>query len=479
MTAYILIFLPLLAAGLAALVPSNRLRPYILPLTAVPHSVITLIAVFGIPAATGTAWLGLDPLGKIILLLISTIFLFCAFYAVPYLHYRIERKNRLFVVCMLGFLGAMGLVTWAQHLGLMWVAIETTTLFAAPLIYFNHTRLSIEAMWKFLLIGSVGIALALLGTFFIAYSSLHAGLGATLMYDSLVLYAPRLSKIWLHAAFILLLVGYGTKMGLAPMHTWKPDAYGESPGLVGALFAGATTSCAFLAFLRIYHICCAAGEFAYISKLLLFMGFLSMITAAIFMIRQRDLKRMLAYSSVEHMGILVIGLGIGIPALYGTLLHVITNGLTKVVLFLSVANIHRAYDSKSTEQVHGVLRLLPLSGTMFLAGFFAITGSPPFAPFISEFSILNGAFEAHHYVAGALFLLLLCVVFIGMGSTVLAAVQGASPSDIKGKMSFRDGFVNGAPIVALMALVLLLGIYLPSPLQQLLKDAVQFLGGQP
>ena len=146
------------------------------------------------------------------------------------------------------------------------VAIEATTLVTAPLIYFNRNRLCIEAMWKYLLISSVGIALALLGTFFLAYSSMHGGQETTLFYVTLLKNAPHLSKTWLHLSFVLLFIGYGTKMGLAPMHTWKPDSYGESPGIIGAILAGGLTSCAFLAFLRIYHICRVAGEFAYMSK---------------------------------------------------------------------------------------------------------------------------------------------------------------------------------------------------------------------
>jgi hydrogenase-4 component F len=475
--AYLQLFFPLLMAGIAALIPSNRWRPLMLPIAAVPHFLMTVYALVKPEMSVTSAGLQLDPLGKIILLVISTLFLFCAFYAVPYLMYRKERKNRLFCVCLIGFLSAMSLVTWSQHLGLLWVAMEATTLVTAPLIYFNHTQYSIEAMWKYLLVGSVGIAMALLGTFFLAYSSIHAGLEATLHYPTLIENAPQLSKIWLHLAFILLLIGYGTKMGLAPMHTWKPDAYGESPGVVGAIFAGGTTSCAFLAFLRVYHICCAANEGAYVSRLLFIMGFLSMAVAALFMIRQRDLKRMLAYSSIEHMGILIIGLGIGVPALFGTLLHVITNGLTKGVLFLSVGNIHRAYGSKNIDQVHGALRLLPLSGSMFLVGFLAITGSPPFGPFVSEFAILTGAFAANKFLVGAGYLALLLLVFIGMGATVLSAVQGNSPSTISEKMTFRDGLTTGAPIILLMLLVLLLGVYIPTPLQDLINDAVRFLGG--
>jgi len=477
--AFVMMLFPLIMAIVAAAVPSNRYRPLLLPFTALIYLVMTGFVLAKPELSITSRWLLIDPPSKIVLLLVSTLFLFCSFYTVPYLALRKELSNRLFTTSLLSFLSAFTVVVWVQHLGLMWVAIEATTLVTAPLIYFNQTRLSLEAMWKYLLIGSVGIAMALLGTFFMAYSSLYAGLTATLHYGNLVEQAPHLSKVWLHMAFILLLVGYGTKMGLAPMHTWKPDAYGEAPGVVGAIFAGGTTSCAFLIFIRIYHICFAAGEHAYMQKMLLFIGFLSMLTAALFMIRQKDLKRMLAYSSVEHMGILMIGLGIGIPALFGTLLHVITNGLTKGILFLSVANIHRAYGSKQSDKVHGAIRLLPLSGTLFLVGFLAITGSPPFAPFISEFSILTGAFEAKMYGTGALFLILLLIVFIGMGATVLSAVQGSVPPEVREKGTIRDHFSTGAPIVGLTALILLLGVYLPAPLRTLLSEAVVFLGGQP
>jgi hydrogenase-4 component F len=329
-----------------------------------------------------------------------------------------------------------------------------------------------------LLIGSVGIALALFGSFFLAYASLHAGAEPTLLFDDLLREAPQLSRPWLHAAFVLLLVGYGTKMGLAPMHTWKPDAYGEAPGLVGALLAGGVTSCAYLAILRFYQICRAAGEVDFAREFLIFLGLFSMGLAAVFLVRQRDFKRMLAYSSVEHMGILVLGVGIGGVATFGALLHLINNGLTKGVMFLSAGNIHRAYDSKSTEAVSGAIRRLPLSGSLFLAGFLAITGSPPGGPFLSEFTILNGAITRGAFVVAGLFLLLLVTVFIGMGSTVLSVVQGA-PSEQAAATDYRDGFLTGAPILMLAGLVLMLGVYIPPPLNRLLHEAVDFLEVQP
>lgn len=472
--AFALILFPLLMAALTAAAPSNRWRPWLLPVTGSVHLALTVRTLMGPVQTPDTGWLVLDPLGKLILLLVSTLFFFCSFSAVGYLRFRIERPNRVFCACLCAFPGLISLVAWSHHLGLMWVAIEGTTLVSAPLIYFNRTQRSIEATWKYLLVGSVGIALALLGTFFLAYSSLHAGTTTSLTLESMLENAPELSKPWLRTAFVLLLVGYGTKMGLAPMHTWKPDAYGEAPGLVGALLAGGVTSCALLALLRAYHICHAAGVGAYVSRLLLFMGLLSMAVASVFMVGQRDFKRMLAYSSVEHMGILALGLGIGAPALFGTLLHIVANGLTKGVLFLSAGNIHRAYGSKTTEKVSGAMRLLPISGTAFLAGFLAITGSPPFAPFISEFSILNGAFASDHFAVGGLFLFLLLVVFIGMGATVLHVVQGGIP-DAARDTPYRESFLTGAPILCLLLLVVLVGLYIPAPLSRLIHDAVRFL----
>jgi hydrogenase-4 component F len=473
-----LILFPLLMAALAAVVPSNRGRPWLLPVTALAHTALTLGALLWPELARSDGWLVLDPPGRIILLQISVLYLLCAFYAAGYLRQRQERSNRVFCVCLLAVLGTMTLVTWAHHLGLMWVAMETTTLVTAPLIYFNRTQHSIEATWKYMMVGSVGIALALLGTFFLAYAALHAGGESTLTFEKLLQHAPELSKPWLHAAFILLLVGYGTKMGLAPMHTWKPDAYGEAPGVVGAILAGGVTSCAFLALLRITHICGAAGESAYTSRLLLTMGLLSMAVAGVFMVGQRDIKRMLAYSSVEHMGILALGLGLGAPALFGTLLHVMTNSTTKGVLFLSAGNIHRAYESKNIDQVRGAMRRLPLSGSLFLAGFLAITGSPPFGPFLSEFAILNGAFDAGRFVVAGFFLLLLLVVFVGMGATVLQVAQGRPPSEVRHSV-YRDSWLTVAPIIVFLALVLLLGLYLPTPLTKLLQDAVRYLEVRP
>lgn len=470
-----LVILPLGVTLLCLLVPWNHLRPVLLPVSGIAHAVVTALVILRPEYRVWNDWLILDPLAAIILASVSLLYLVSSFYAVGYLFYRAERTNRVFTASFTAFLGLISLALCSHHLGLMWVAIEGTTLATAPLIYFNHSPRSIEATWKYLLVGSVGIALALLGTFFLAWAAVQGGMPATLDLETLVANASSLSPVWLRSAFILFLVGYGTKMGLAPMHTWKPDAYGEAPGVVGAIFAGGVTSGAFLALLRIYQIVNTAGQGAFASRLLIFMGLLSMATAGVFMLNQRDFKRMLAYSSVEHMGILSLGIGIGGIALWGALLHVTMNAMTKGVLFLSAGNIHRAYGGKSTDSVSGAFRVIPLSASLFLAGFLAITGSPPFGPFLSEFTILNGAFASGHFVAGALFLVFLLVVFIGMGITVLKVVQGR-PSPDNPAPKYRESILTTAPVLAFMALVLVLGVYIPPFFNTMLEDAVRFLG---
>jgi hydrogenase-4 component F len=463
-------------AGLAVLIPSNRWRPWLVPAGGLVHLLLTGYALLQESVAALNGWLVLDPLSSLVLGFVSIVFFVCSLYAPAYLALRPERSNRLFCACLLMMLGMMTLVVMAHHFGLMWVAIEATTLATAPLLLFNHNPRSLEATWKYLLIGSVGIALALLGTFFLAYSSIHAGLEPTLMLEDLVQLAPKLSPPWLHAAFVLLLVGYGTKMGLAPMHTWKPDVYGEAPGLVGALLAGGVTSCAFLAILRFYQICRNAPEAAFAREIMIFIGLLSMAVAAVFVIRQRDFKRMLAYSSVEHMGILMLGIGIGGLATFGALLHMVTNGLTKGVLFLAAGNIHRAYDSKNTNDVRGAMHRLPISGPLFLAGFLMVTGSPPGGPFISEFTILIGTIRSGNYLVAGLFLALLAIVFIGMGTTVLRVVQGV-PSVKAAATPYRDRAQLVIPIVIFFVLALLLGVWIPQPLKAVLQNAAVFLEG--
>lgn len=469
-----LILLPLSGAAATWLIPSARFRPKVLSLFALAHLCITIRMLIITPPESPGGWFHLDALGKIVLLGTSVLFLTCAIYSIGYLYYRSERSSRILCTGLLACLSAASMVTITHHLGLMWVALETTTIAMAPLIYFNRNARSIEATWKYLLICSVGVALALIGLYFLAYATIVAKVEPSLLLDDLILDAGKLSSGWVHAAFVFLLIGYGTKMGLAPLHTWKPDAYGEAPGLVGALLSGGLVNLAFLALLRVYQLCLATKEISFFQNALVVMGLLSMIFAAIFMARQADFKRMLAYSSVENVGIMAVALGLGGTAIFGALFHILANGLSKGVLFLSSGNIHRSYNSKSTDHVRGALRRLPWSGGLFLAGFIAVTGSPPFAPFISEFTIISTAFMQGHMLVGAIFLLSLSGIFVGMALTVLPMVMGEVPPDSE-TTSYRDSILTVGPPLVLLLLLFLLGVWIPAPLMTLLRDASALL----
>jgi hydrogenase-4 component F len=474
----LILFTPVLGAIIAWLLPDNNRRPLVLPVFAVIHLALVGWVMVDTPPASAHGWFLLDPIGKLVMLSFSILFAACAWYAVNYLRYREERSNRILCGALLLCLSAMSLVCISQNLGVLWVALETTSILMAPLIYFNHNARSLEATWKYFLICSVGIAVALLGIFFLAYSTIVAHQDATLLLSSLIDDAPRLDPQWRHTAFIFLLVGFGSKMGLAPMHTWKPDAYGEAPGMVGALLAGGLVNCAFLSLMRVYQIAAVTQEAASFQRTLVAMGLISMAFAAVFMARQSDFKRMLAYSSVEHVGILTLALGLGKGALYGALFHMVNNCLTKGVLFLSAGNIHRAFGSKNTSVVRGAIRWVPWSGALFLTGFLAITGSPPFAPFVSEFTIVSSAFTTGNYWAGTLFLVFLAVIFIGMALTVLPVVLGEPPEREEGAPEpYRDSAGSVMPLLVLMAIMLVLGIWIPQPLRNLLADAAGLLGG--
>jgi len=425
------------------------------------------------PALAG--WLAVDPLGLVVLTLVTVLFFLLSAYAVGYLRVENPRGGRLFVSCLLAFLAAASLVAVSHQLGLLWVGLEATTLAVAPLIFHRHDRRSLEAVWKYLVISSVGIALALLGTFFLATAQVGAvATGRLLVLDDLVALGPALNPAWLKAAFVFLLVGFGTKMGLAPMHTWKPDTYGEAPPLVGGLMAGALTSCAFLGLARIVQVTAAAGLAEFVRPLLIGFGLLSLLVAAVFMVAQNDIKRLLAYSSVEHMGLLVLGLGVGGVGAYGTVLHLINNGLAKGLLFLAVGNVVLATGSSRAPGIHGFLKSRAVTGGLLVVGLFAVTGSPPFGLFLSEFTILSGAVRGGHPWVAAAVLILLAIIFIGMANVILEVAYGEpDPALPKARES---GWLIGSPLV-LAAGVLLLGLYIPAGLHDVLARAATSLGG--
>jgi hydrogenase-4 component F len=263
-------------------------------------------------------------------------------------------------------------------------------------------------------------------------------------------------------------------MGLAPLHTWLPDAHSEAPSMISALLSGALLNCAFLAILRAHQVCVQAGpEMAEFSRqLLVGFGLLSMAVAAAFIFNQTDYKRLLAYSSVDNMGVLALGVGLGGVGNFGALFHAVNNSLTKAGLFLVAGNLLTAYQTKTIRQVTGIDRRLPWSAALWLAGFFAITGTPPFGVFVSEFTILRAAVSGGQWWVAALYLGILAVIFIGMASLVLGMVQGGT-AEGDGPTPRREGVWSVLPPAVLIGAVLVLGVYVPSELSALLREAAR------
>lgn len=486
-----LVLIPAISGLLAFFLRPARPRRALLLLAAALHTALTAAAWAVRPKTALDGWLAIDPAGLLFLTLTSVLFLAAAVYGTGYLIRESRQLHRdhqdglpftnapetVLVGCLLLFEATMTLVCVSHNLGLLWVAIEATTLASAPMIYFHRQRRSLEAVWKYLLICSVGIALALLGNFFLKTAAMGPGGGLVLLnMDRLLAAAPHFQIFWLKAAFLFLLVGYGTKMGLAPLHTWLPDAHSEAPSVVSALLSGALLNCAFLGILRIQQICVAAGEGAFGRDLLVLFGLLSMAFAAVFILSQTDYKRMLAYSSVEHMGILALGVGIGGAGVFGALFHAMNHSLTKAMLFFVAGNILTIYQTKFTSGVRGLWRVAPLTGGLWVMGFFSITGSPPFGTFLSEFTILKAALDQGRPVVGIFYLALLSLVFIGMAGTMLRMAQG-QPEFRGGQPAAGEDWLAVAPPAVLGLLVFLLGIYMPPALSVLLHQAARLLGG--
>ncbi|MBX3736071.1 MAG: Fe-S-binding domain-containing protein [Candidatus Didemnitutus sp.] len=480
MKALLLILVPFAGALAAAVWPSDRTRPWLLPVVGVAHAALSLWLLVAPPPMADGAWLAFDPLARALLPMVSLLFLLCAFYGVSYLRVRAERPNRTFVALMLAMLGLMSAAHQARHLGVLWIATEGLTLAAVPLLHFNATPRAFEATWKYLLVGGTGIALSLLGSFCLGYASLHTGGGGDLTFSALTAQGAGLSRPWVLAAWVLLLAGYGTKMGLAPMHTWKPDAYGEASGIVGAMLAGGVTTVAFTAILRVRAVVAAAGAGAVADRTLLAIGLFSLIVAALFLLGTRDFKRMLAYSSVEHMGILAVAAGLGRVGVWAAVFHVWNNGLTKGALFLSAGNIRRAAGASTMDEVRGMAALTPQSAAIFVAGLFAVTACPPFGPFFSELLIVRTAFAADRVGVAAVFLAGLLFAFFGLTRVVFGIVDGRPRVAARaGSRRFRETAGLILPPLLLLGCSLWLGLATPDVLRESWDAAVALLFPSP
>ncbi len=477
MTLTALVAFPFVAGALVWLLPRRTWRRSALFAASLAHAALVARACLTDPSPEWGGALALDALGRIFLGVLTVLFALSALYTFGYMALHRHPRKRYYVPALLFFLGSMTLATLSHHLGLFWVALEATTLSSAPLVFFDRSPRSLEAAWKYLILCSVGIALALAGNFFLALSTPPQSDGSLLL-ASLLSGAGGLSAPWLKAAFLFFLVGYGTKMGLAPMHTWLPDAHSEAPPPVSALLSGALLNCAFLGILRVYGVLEAAGLGDFARKPLLASGLLSMGTAAAFLVRQGDYKRLFAYSSVEHMGILAVGVGLGPGAgSFGALLHALNHSLAKGLCFFAAGMVYVLTHTKSVEASRGLLKRSPASAALLLLGLLAIAGTPPFGTFLSEFTILWAALSSGHYWTAAFYLLFLATAFAALASAVFTLAFG-TPEGHKEALPSRSILFLALPSAVLALLSLVAGLYLPQGLLALLRGAGT-LGGAP
>ena len=435
-----------------------------------------------------------DALSALVVLLVSFVYVACAVYAIGY--FRHDEKHGDFnhesgAAAPLGklrkyysltplFVCFMLLMALANNLGIMWVAIEGTTLASVFLVTFYGRATSLEAAWKYAIIGGVGLSMGLLGTILTYYSaSLVMGTETIggLNWSVLVTKAAHFDKTTMRLAFIFILMGYGTKAGIAPMHTWKPDVYSEAPVPVAAMLATALLNCAMYGLLRFFILTsrCLGPEFA--SHLLIIFGLLSMGIAVPFILVQRSFRRLLAYSSIDHGGIMILGLAFGGPlGALGMLLHMTFHTVTKPLLFFSAGNVQQHLKTDQFRRAKGgLIHAMPITGTLFLMTTLAVVGSPPFSLFQSEFTILRAGFDGGHYVPAVLFIIFLVMIFTGFLVHIARLVLGPDPGTPRAKTCVWKKY----SLIGLGGIIVVLGFWLPSPLYDLVQSAARIVrGGQ-
>jgi len=373
------------------------------------------------------------------------------------------------------FCFSMFCVPAMNHLGMLWVAIEMTTLISAFLVGFYNSKESVEAAWKYIIICSVGIIFALLGTILFSYVFSNSGLSKSLNWSDMAPVAHILDKNILKVAFIFILVGYGTKAGLAPMHTWLPDAHSQAVAPISALLSGVLLKTAIYAILRFGIIIIKSGELIYFMHLMTIFGVVSLIISSGLILVQKDLKRLLAYSSIEHIGIISIGFGLGSPlAISAAILHIFNHAVTKSLMFFGAGNIVKAYKKHNMNAISGVIKVLPFTGIIMFLGMFALTGFPPFSIFISELMIIIAAFNKGAYFIAVLLLIFLGIVFGGFIYHFSKILFGNLP---KGMVKQGEPLSGKLAFLFLFSLICGLGVVLIFKNKDLLWLAQRLLQG--
>ncbi len=480
MLPFIIVLIPLIAAILSLFVNKQRWAylEYIIFAMALAE-IVSAIEMVKEVLASGyyelAPYFYIDSLSALLISLIAVVGLAACAYSVGYLRMEVKKqiigfhRVRQYFIFLNLFLFTMFLAAMSANPIMIWIAIEATTLSTAFLISFYNKPASAEAAWKYLIINSVGLLLGFFGTLIFLASMSGFTSNEFVNWKEMTDLAVKLDPLVVKIAFIFILVGYGTKMGLVPMHTWLPDAHSKASTPISGLLSGVLLNIAFFAILRFKIITDRAVGISFSQNLLIFFGLISIILPAFIILIQKNYKRLLAYSSIEHMGVMAIGFGFGGAGIFAALLHMVYHALVKSMLFLSVGNIFLKYSSTKIFNVRGTLAALPLTSVFFLIGIFAIIGMPPFGLFFTEFYILASGIFSHPFVAAAV-IVGLTLIFIGFYRNASAMIFGGMPEGIK---AGEQGIWTIAPLFMLAAMLLILSFYIPPFLKTLLENSAE------
>ncbi len=488
-----LLSVPLVTAAVSALAPRRRIMETANLAGFALVFALSIALAGGVlrsgPVSLWNGFLYADALSALVILLTASVALLCAVYAVGYLRDD-ERsgaleepagKLRKYYILTPLFVVSMLLIAMANNLGVMWAAVEGTALSSVLLVALYNRRTSLEAAWKYVILGSLGLALALMGTVFVYAAACKNNPQSlpSFNWSYLMSVAGQLDPHLLKLAFVFAFVGYGTKAGLAPMHTWLPDAHSEAPSPTSAMLSGVSLKIALYALLRFHILTTACLDSGFSRYFFLGFGLFSMFLAAPFILVQKNLKRMLAYSSLEHVGLICTGIALNSPlTIFGALLHMGYHALTKPVLFFAAGNIHQTFHSLEFRVIGpGVVKVLPVTVLLMGLAALAAIGLPPFGLFLSEMTILSGGLAAHQTTVSALILVALLASFCGILQQLARILLGARKPGGPASDACR---MDGVPAMTLLlGGLLLFSVWLPAPLLELLHQAAAIIGGQP
>jgi hydrogenase-4 component F len=489
-----LLLIPVITAIICYVLKNHKLISYMSLIG------VIILAVFSIPIITLSvsspiislnSILYMDALSGYIMALVIMLSFASGVYSIGYIEHELKiglidttGVRRYYALFHL-FIFTMLLVVVTNNLTVMWIAIEATTIVSALLIGLGFTKrpMAIEAAWKYIILCTVGITFALLGIFITYYASTAVlGTEGSLNWTTLKGIANRLNPATMKLAFIFVLLGYGTKAGLAPVHNWLPDAHSEAPSPISALLSGILLNTAFYGIIRFVSIVEPSTGSNFTGNLLIIFGLISMGISSIFILVQENYKRLLAYSSIEHMGIISLGIGIGgVIGIYGALLHILNHAISKSLMFFASGRIQAQYGSTKIENITGVLSSMPLIGTLTFIGALSLAGTPPFNIFLSEFTILKAGVDKGLWVAVGLFLLFAVIVFYGMLSGFGKMLFGAGNAEYDNqkivKAHYTGSDIFSYTIMVVMAVcIIALGVTVPDFIDGTIRECINVLG---